>query len=169
MNKQTSPMQSPPTADLSAAVRYLNQADDGFETRPLDLFDGQPSRVAMLSSELKQAEALDSVRGAFGANSLERGCVQFWRLNAGDYVLPLNWAPEEAEGRALRILVLSDLVNENVTVSTDDGAVNYPCQAGKTIAVERPCMFWIAPTQEGVLYIAVSGLSQTAKDEALTA
>ena len=151
------------SVNMEAVAEYLDASADAFEARAMALFDGQPSRFNVLREEQKTAEPLAAVRSEM-AGSAESGgetCVQFWRLMDGDYVLPTAWAPDANVSIRLRFLMLNGSPADSLTVSTDDGATNFTFQAGESIEIDQPCMFWVAPVEADSLYLAVSG--QTAR------
>ncbi|MEK9726075.1 MAG: hypothetical protein VW405_21665 [Rhodospirillaceae bacterium] len=144
-------------------VDLLRSADRAFKRDAARFrFEGMRSRVSVLTASRERERIVEMMRmlGGVFAAPVDAENVVFFRLSAGDYLLPTAWEPA-ADGPALQLLMLGESPDDALTVSTENGAKAHDVRMGRTLVVHQACRFWIGPTVADALFLAVAGLEMS--------
>lgn len=144
-------------------LQTLSAADRTFVVADSFRFEGLASRFEVLADGRQHREMAASVRDLTRGEAAEAvtDATAFWRFQPSLYLLPTAWQPGPGAA-VLRILMLNDAAGEALTVSQVDGARIFEIAAGRLVDVRQPCRFWLGPVKAQPVYLAVSGLHETA-------
>ena len=145
---------------MEEIVEYLKSGHRAFKRERVRFrFEGMPSRASFLTTSREREVAVSAIQNFSGTFSdpVDVQHLCFCRLKAGEYLLPMAWAPMP-EFQSLQFLILTDAPSDALIISTEAGAESVELVAGRTLTVRETCRFWLGPLLAEEVFIAISGL-----------